>query len=117
MLIVPKYSQKSLSKNKIYLITGIGQIPKLQLSKKQKTYISTELANKDYVELNSSGDGGGFIIVCKLEKLSEPKNKEAVRKFGFQVYTSLKDKCIDIQIESSSAEAIELFSEGLALSS
>lgn len=114
MLIKAKYNQKTQSKNRVYLVSGKSQLKELDLTKKQISYFSDELKNESYVQSN---DCGIYTIISKFDQLEETKNKDVVRKSGAKVYNLIKNNCKDIQIEGSNAEAVELFCEGLSLTS
>ena len=114
MLIRAKYADKAQSKNGVFLISGKNQVSDLDLSKKQITYITSMLEDTSYVLLN---ENGLITIVVKFDKLKDDKNKDSLRKVGARTFNALKELCSDLQIESASSDAIELFAEGLSLTS
>lgn len=114
MLIQVKKSAKNQSKNTVFLIENVSKLAGLDLSKKQKTYFKKVLKEEQFAFTN---DAGEFTFVCKFGKLKTAKEMEAVRKWGHSVYKTAEKSCTDLCIESTNAKAVELFAEGLTLSS
>ncbi len=114
MLISTEYNLKSQSKNLVHIVSGLSKLKDLNLSKKQQTYFETKLKDGAFASIN---DCGTYTIVVKFDKIKDNGNKEAIRKSGSSVFNLLKGEVESVQVESASAEAIELLSEGLGLSS
>lgn len=114
MSINVKKANKSTSKNKVYLINKIANLKDLDLSARQKTYFK-EVVKED--QLSYTNEAGVFTFICLYANLDQNKGKENTRKFGDAVYEVAKNQCIDLCIISDSSEAVELFAEGLSLSS
>ncbi|MBL4662004.1 MAG: hypothetical protein JKY22_00185, partial [Flavobacteriaceae bacterium] len=92
----------------------MDELKSLGLSKTEREYMSTELKESKWVFTNNAGV---FTFVCIVENLKDCKGREAVRKHGFSVYEVAKTKCKDLTIISKHGTAVELFAEGLPLSS
>lgn len=114
MSIYVKKANKSTSKNKVYLINKIANLKDLDLSARQKTYFK-EVVKED--QLSYTNEAGVFTFICLYANLDQNKGKENTRKFGDSVYEVAKNQCTDLCIISDSSEAVELFAEGLSLSS
>ncbi|MFT5823128.1 MAG: leucyl aminopeptidase [Crocinitomix sp.] len=114
MLIHVKKSTQIQSKNRVFLINKLDELKSLELSNKERDYIKSELKESKWVYTNNSGV---FTFVCIVEKLKENKGREDTRKHGFSVYEVAKTKCKDLTVISNHAIAVELFAEGLSLSS
>jgi leucyl aminopeptidase len=114
MLIHVKKSTQIQSKNCVFLITKLDELKSFELSKTERDYMTAELKENKWVFTNNAGV---FTFVCMVEKLKECKGREAVRKHGFSVYEVAKAKCKDLAVISNHATAVELFAEGLSLSS
>ncbi|UKN00847.1 leucyl aminopeptidase [Paracrocinitomix mangrovi] len=112
MHIQAEIQQKSKSNNTIYLLKKAKEIESYNLTKKASSYVEDQLKDGKFVE-QSMGSGIGAM---KIGKLADAYDRDEIRKFGAQVYKSLANHCDDIQVESPSKEAIELFVEGFALS-
>ncbi len=114
MLVHVKKSAKTLSSNRIFLIGNVSELKGLKLNKKELEYFKNVLKTEKYAYTN---DAGQFTIVCCFEKLKDITQKEQVRKWGATTFENVKNHCVDIDLFGESAEAIELFSEGLSLAS
>lgn len=114
MSIYVKKANKSTSKNKVYLISKIANLKDLELSARQKTYFK-DVVKED--QLSYTNEAGVFTFICLYSNLDQNKGKENTRKFGDSVYEVAKNQCNDLCIVSDSSEAVELFAEGLSLSS
>jgi leucyl aminopeptidase len=114
MILYPQYNSKTKSKNTIHLIKNTKEVADLNLSKKQEEYLLKELEDNDSVEINAFGT---FLTVLKYGKMKDGESRESVRAFGATTFNKLKNKCKTLQVEGSSAEAIEIVLEGLSLAS
>ncbi len=114
MLIHVKKSTKIQSENRVFLVRNLSELKKLNLSTKEGAYFVADLKDNKWAFTNNAGV---FTFVCVVEKLSDCKGREAARKHGFSVYEVAKNKCKNLSIISDSAAGVELFAEGLSLSS
>lgn len=114
MPIFPQFHKETKSKNTVYLIKSVKDLDGLDLSKKEQKYAASKIESDGSCIIN---DFGKFIGVLKIGKLKEPKDRESIRVFGYKVYAAISKECKDVQVEGSSAEAVELFLEGICLSS
>lgn len=114
MSILPKYSGKSKSINRIHLVKSVKEIDKLKLNKSQKELVSEAVKTSGkYTQINF----GEFFGVFHYKKMKEATDREAVRTFGAAVYEQCKDQVESIQVDGTSAEAVSLFLEGFCLAS
>ena len=113
MYLFPQFSAKPQSKNVVYLISAKDSLDQLKLTKEQKTFLTQALKEDDFAQVN---DYGTVTTFCNVKDLAKDSNKEKLRHLGFRTYESTKKSCSDLQIESSSSLAVELFSEGFSLS-
>ncbi|MCB9224612.1 MAG: leucyl aminopeptidase family protein [Crocinitomicaceae bacterium] len=114
MLIYPEFQKEIQSKNLVHLVRSTKEITSLDLSKKEEKYVMSKLEDGNSCIVNSFGN---VVAVFKFGKLTDSKDREAIRKFGDQVYNAVSAECKDLQVEGSSAEAVELLLEGISLSS
>lgn len=114
MPLYPQYSKESKTKNCVYLIKNTKELADLDLSKKQQSFIAEKLENGSSVSINAYGK---YLAVFKFGRLKDWKNREAIRKFGATVYGETSKEYKSLQVDGTSAEAIELLLEGLCLSS
>ncbi len=114
MLIHVKKTAQIQSENRVFLIGNLNELKKTDLSNKERNYFNAELKNNKWAFTNNTGV---FTFVCIVEKLKQNKGREATRKHGFSVYEVAKAKCKSLAIISKDATAVELFAEGLSLSS
>jgi leucyl aminopeptidase len=115
MLIYPQFHKEIQSKNRIYLIRSVKDLADLDLSKKEEKYVSSKLEEDGSSCLTNNF--GKVLGVFKIGKLKDSKDRESIRTFANKVYNSIAKECKDLQVDSSSAEAVELFLEGIGLSS
>lgn len=113
MLIYPQFNKDIRSKHTVHLIKNIKELSTLDLSKKQESYFAKVLKESKTATVNSYGKFQAVIIYGKLKDSVE---REAIRKFGAKVFGEISNSCDDVQVEGDSVEAIELFLEGLSLS-
>ncbi|MBD3639314.1 MAG: leucyl aminopeptidase family protein [Crocinitomicaceae bacterium] len=114
MVLYPEYHKDIQSNNTVYLIRSTKDLSDLKLSQKQIKYIEKGLKDGGSCTINNYGK---FLGVMKPGKLKQPADREAIRKFGASVYDEVAKVCDKIQVESDSADAIELFLEGFCLAS
>jgi leucyl aminopeptidase len=114
MYLFPRLSSKIKSANSVYLLASKKDTDQLKLDKAQKAYITKALKADGFVVVNEFGN---MRFYCEVKNLADDGNKETLRHFGHRVFEAAKDICEDLQLISSSARALELFSEGFALSS
>lgn len=114
MALYPQYHKEIQSKQSVYLIKSSKDLGQFEWSKKQENYIAECLEKGTTCTVNAFGK---FTAIMKIGKLSNGADREAIRKFGATVYGEASSICKDVQVISSSAEAVELFLEGLCLSS
>jgi len=114
MYLFPEFSANQQSNNVVYLISAKDSLEKLKLSKEQKSFLEDVLKEDDFVQINNYNTVTTF---CNVKDLNQDANKEKLRHLGYKVYESTKKSCVDLQIESSSPLAVELFSEGFSLGS
>jgi len=113
MLIHTKKTDKIQSKNNVFLIENSSKLKSIAISAKQKLYFKSALKEAKFAFTN---DSGVFTLIVVFGKIQENSQKENIRKAGDTVYELVKNECKDLCIISQSAEAVELFSEGIALS-
>jgi leucyl aminopeptidase len=114
MLIHVKYSEKSRGKNKIFLVKDAKGLDQLSLNKAQKNYFKEILKEQPFASENV---GGVFAVVVYTAALKTNLEEDALRNKGHEVYEFLKARIKDVTIIGENAHAVELFSEGLSLSS
>ena len=114
MLINPNFHKETKSKNTVYLIKNVKELGSLDLSKKQQNYFEKALADGKSAAVNSYGK---YTAVLKFSRLKDSEDRDAIRNFGAKVFKDASNTASDIQVESSSADAVELFLEGLCLAS
>jgi len=114
MLIHIKKSTKSQSENRVFIIEKLGDLKKLDLTTASLNYFKAELKEGKFAYTNNNGV---FTLVFVADNLKAYKGKEAVRKIASTIFDLVKDKCKDLTVICNNAEAVELFAEGLALSS
>jgi leucyl aminopeptidase len=114
MYLFPRSSSKVKSANSVYLVASKKDTDQLTLSKVQKEYVINTLKSDGFVAVNEFGN---MTFYCEVKDLADDGNKEKLRQLGYRVFEAAKDTCEDLQVISSSAKALELFSEGFALSS
>jgi leucyl aminopeptidase len=113
MLILPEFHKEVKSKSVVHLIKNVKDLDALDLSKKQIIFFKKELENGNSCSSNAYGK---YSAIFRYAKIKEGKHREEVRLFAAKVYTEISQLCESIQIEGDSAEAVELFLEGLSLS-
>lgn len=114
MLIQVERNLKKSSENRMFLIEKKNDLKSLQLSKEEQAYFKSEIQENKVIYTNQMGK---LTLVGQFKSLKDDINKENTRKLGYQAYEIVKDKCASLEVISSNSKAIELFSEGLALSS
>jgi leucyl aminopeptidase len=114
MPIYPKVQSRKKSKNLVLLVKSANDLSGLKIAKKNQDVIAKALSSAgSYSQINF----GEYLAVFKIGKLKLGKDKEAIRKFAATVYDAASHKIEDLQVESSSAEAVSLFLEGAGLAS
>jgi leucyl aminopeptidase len=114
MPIFPKYNTTIKSTNYIYLVKSSKGLAAYKLAKNLSTHISKSLDKSgSFCELSM----GTAVAAFKVGKIKEGKDREAIRTFAATVFGKIGKDVESVQVEGESAEAIELFMEGLGLAS
>lgn len=114
MLVQAKYSSKASSVNQIYLVSSKSKIKNFIEDKAVAAHFESKWKEGTITTLDSIS---GKTILVKIEKLDQPKNKEAVRKAGATIFKQIQSSCKDVIINAENDLAIELFCEGFSLAS
>ena len=114
MPIYVKFKSDSKLKNRLYLVSDEKELKKLDLDKKSLQYFTNNLAAEKFASINSAGE---FVLVAKIGDLKDDLAANKVRDLGFEVYEFLKNKCAALLVSSNNKLAVELFAEGVGLSS
>ena len=114
MPIFPKYNATKKSKNIVYLVKSSKGLAEYKLAKNLNEHISKKLDKSGtFCELSMGTATAAF----KTGKLKDCKDREAIRAFAATVFAAIGNDVSSIQVEGESAEAVELFLEGLGLAS
>jgi leucyl aminopeptidase len=112
-----KYNKQIKANTMVYIIDNKSiktTVSTLKIDKGNQTYLISKLKDGDFAYVIKDGN---YVIIAKYDDLKKPKNKEKLRQIGFKIFELLKKETSAVQLESKSAEAIELVAEGITLSS
>ncbi|MEP1069302.1 MAG: peptidase M17 [Crocinitomicaceae bacterium] len=114
MPIFPKYNSNKKSKNCIYLVKSTKDLAQYKIAKNLSNHITKALDKSgSFCEISL----GSAIAAFKIGKLKNGGDREAIRAFAATVFDKVSKDIDALQVEGDSAEAVELFLEGLGLAS
>lgn len=113
MPITLKYTAKTTTKNQIYLVGSKADIKRLNLDSSISNYFQKRFNDHEITSVNQSGN---VQFAVKVKKLTDGNARDTTRKLGHQVYEQLKNLITEVQVNGEASQ-IELFAEGLGLSS